>query len=65
MISVSGMWLCLRDTVLVFNYQLKSGLRSCCVGNYMHGVMCIGNRVNGKVMNYDLRELDIEMNKRA
>ena len=44
MISVSGLWLCLRDTVLVFNYQLKSGLRSCCVGNYMHGVMCIGKQ---------------------
>ena len=31
----------------------------------MHGVMRIGKRVNGKVMNYDPRELDIEMNKRA
>ena len=31
-----------------------------------HGVMRIGKkRVNGKVMKYDLRELDIEMNKRA
>ena len=28
----------------------------------MHGVMCIGKRVNGKVRNYDLRDLDIEMN---
>ena len=31
----------------------------------MHGVMCIGKRVNAKVRNYDLRELDIEMNKRT
>ena len=26
----------------------------------MHGVMCIGKRVNAKVMNYDLRDLDTE-----
>ena len=31
----------------------------------MHGVMCIGKRVNGKVRNYDLRDLDTEMNKRT
>ena len=31
----------------------------------MHGVMRIGKRVIAKVMNYDLRELDTEMNKRA
>ena len=31
----------------------------------MHGVMRIGKRVNAKVMNYDLRELDTEMNKTA
>ena len=31
----------------------------------MHVVMCIGKRVNAKVRNYDLRELDIEMNKRT
>ena len=31
----------------------------------MHGVMRIGKRVNAKVMNYDLRELDTEMNKIA
>ena len=31
----------------------------------MHGEMRIGKRVNAKVMNYDLRELDIEMNKRT
>ena len=29
----------------------------------MHGVMCIGKRVNTKVMDYDLRDLDNEMNK--
>ena len=29
----------------------------------MHGVMRIGKRVNTKVMDYDLRELDNEMNK--
>ena len=29
----------------------------------MHGVMCIGKRVKAKVRNYDLRELDTEMNK--
>ena len=29
----------------------------------MHGVMRIGNRVNTKVMGYDLRDLDHEMNK--
>ena len=29
----------------------------------MHGVMRIGKRVNTKVMNYDLRDLDKEMNK--
>ena len=31
----------------------------------MHGVMCIGKRVNAKVRNYDLRDLHTEMNKRA
>ena len=31
----------------------------------MHGVMCIGKRVNAKVGNYDLRDLDTEMNKKA
>ena len=31
----------------------------------MHGVMCIGKRVNAKVRNYDLRDLDSEMNKKA
>ena len=31
----------------------------------MHGVMCIGKRVNAKVRNYGLRDLDTEMNKRA
>ena len=28
----------------------------------MHGVMCIGKRMKAKVRNYDLRDLDIEMN---
>ena len=31
----------------------------------MHGVMCIGKWVNAKVRNYDLRDLDTEMNKKA
>ena len=31
----------------------------------MHGIMCIGKRVNAKVRNYDLRDLDTEMNKRT
>ena len=31
----------------------------------MHGVMRIRNRVNAKVRNYDLRDLDTEMNKKA
>ena len=31
----------------------------------MHGVMSIGKRVNAKVMNYDLRDLDTKMNKKA
>ena len=31
----------------------------------MHGVMRKGKMVNTKVMEYDLRELDIEMNKRT
>ena len=31
----------------------------------MHGVMCIGKRVNAKVRNYDLRDLDTEMNMKA
>ena len=31
----------------------------------MHGVMSIGKRVNAKVRNYDLRDLDTEMNKKA
>ena len=30
----------------------------------MHGLMCIGKRVNAKVRNYDLRDFDTEMNKR-
>ena len=29
---------------------------------YMHGVVCIGKRVNAKVRNYDLRDLDKETN---
>ena len=29
----------------------------------MHGVMRMGKRVNAKVMNYDLRDFDNEMNK--
>ena len=31
----------------------------------MHGVMRIRKRVNAKVRNYDLRNLDNEMNKKA
>ena len=31
----------------------------------MHGVMCIGKKVNAEISNYDLRDLDTEMNKRA
>ena len=31
----------------------------------MHGVMCIGKMVNAKVRNYDLRDLDNEMNKKT
>ena len=31
----------------------------------MHGVMPIGKRVNAKVRNYDLRDLDTEMNKKV
>ena len=31
----------------------------------MHDVMRIGKRVNAKVMNYDLKNLDNEMNKKA
>ena len=31
----------------------------------MHGVMRIGKRVNAKVMDYDLMDLDTEMNKRT
>ena len=31
----------------------------------MHGVMRIGKRVNAKVRNYDIRDLDNEMNKIA
>ena len=31
----------------------------------MHGEMRIGKRVNTKVMGYDLREFDTEMNKRT
>ena len=31
----------------------------------MHGVMRIGNTVNAKVRNYDLRNLDNQMNKKA
>ena len=31
----------------------------------MHGVMRIGKMVNAKVRNYDLRDLDTEMNKRT
>ena len=65
MISVSGLCLCLRDTVLRFNYHLKLGLRGYYVGNYIHSVMCIGKRVNAEVSNYDLRDLDTEMNKKA
>ena len=31
----------------------------------MHGVMRTGEMVNTKVMDYDLKDLDTEMNKRA
>ena len=31
----------------------------------MHDVMCIGKRVNAKVRNYDLRDLNTEMNKKT
>ena len=31
----------------------------------MHGVMRIGKRVNTKVMNYNLRDMDNEMNMKA
>ena len=31
----------------------------------MHSVMCIGKMVNAKVRNYDLRDLDTEMNKKC
>ena len=31
----------------------------------MPGVMCIRKRVNAKVRNYDLRDLDTKMNKRT
>ena len=31
----------------------------------MHGVMRIGKMVNTKVMDYDLRDLDNEMNMKA
>ena len=31
----------------------------------MHGGMCIGKRVNAKVRNYDIRDLDIEINKKG
>ena len=31
----------------------------------MHGVMRIGKMVNTKVVDYDLKDLDTEMNKRA
>ena len=31
----------------------------------MHGVMHIGKMVNAKVRNYDLRDLDNEMNKKT
>ena len=44
---------------------MKSWLRGSCVENYMHGVMRIGKMVNAKVMNYDLRDLNTEMNKRT
>ena len=31
----------------------------------MHGVVCIGKRVNAKVRNYDFRDLDTKINKRT
>ena len=31
----------------------------------MHGVMRVGKMVNANVSNYDLRDLDTEMNKKA
>ena len=31
----------------------------------MHGIMRIGKRVNAKVRNYDLRNVDNKMNKKA
>ena len=44
-------------------WELK--LRGYCVGNYMHGIMRIGKRVNNKVKNYGLRDLDKETNMKV
>ena len=41
MISVSGLWLCLRDTVLDLTTVGNHDLRGSCVGSYMHSVMRI------------------------
>ena len=61
MISVSGLWLCLRDTVLDLTTVGNYDLRSSCVGSYMHSMMRIGKMVNAKVRTDDLRDFDTEL----
>ena len=61
MISVSGLWLCLRDTVLDLTTVGNHDLHGSCVGSYMHSVMPIGKMVNAKVRTDDLRDLDTEL----
>ena len=65
MISVSGLWLCLRDTVLELTTNWKSRLGDSCVEHNMHGVMRVGKRVNAKVRDFDLRDLGTKMNKKV
>ena len=64
MISVSGLWLCLRDTVLDLTTVGNHDLHGICVGSYMHSVMRIGKMVNAKVRTDDLRDLDTELGGR-
>ena len=53
----------LRD--LCFKLCGRIYTRTDVYGNYMHGIMRMGKRVNAKVRNYDLRDFDKETNMKV
>ena len=51
--------------ILCFKLRERTYTRCDGYGNYIHGVRRMGKRINAKVRNYDLRDLDNEMNRKA